>query len=294
MFLKDLFSKKFVITAEIGPPKGWQIEHCLCEAETYLKEKVDAINVTDNQSSVMRFGSLAACHMLKDRGLEPVFQIVCRDRNRIALQSDILSAAAFGIENLLLLTGDHTTLGDHKDAKPVFDLDAVSLIHTVKKLMGGYDLAGNKLDGEPPKFCLGAVVSPSAEPIEPQLLKMERKIKAGAEFFQTQLVFEPEKFANFMETVRKNFGEIPVMAGITILKSVGMAKFMNENVAGVFVTENFIEELKKDKEKTKSGQTGVEIAGKLIREMKQFCNGVHIMPLGWDSKVPKVLELAGL
>jgi len=295
MKLKELFEKnKFVITSEIGPPKGYHVEKCLNEAETYLKGRVDAINVTDNQSSVMRFGSLATCHFLKDRGMEPVYQVVCRDRNSIALQSDILSAAAFGIENLLLLTGDHTTLGDHKNAKPVFDLDSVSLIYTVKKLMSGEDIAGNKLEGEPPVFCLGAVVSPCSDPLEPQLFKMEKKIKAGAEFFQTQLVFEPERFLNFMNIVKKNFGAIPVMVGITILKSVGMAKFMNGNVAGVYVPDNMIEELKKDKEKTKSGQTGIEIAARLIKELKPYCQGVHIMPLGWDDRVPQILSLAGL
>lgn len=292
MKLSDLFKqKKFVITSEVGPPKGWQIEKTLEEAEI-IRGKVDAINVTDNQSSVMRFGSLGMCYFLKERGFEPVFQITCRDRNRLALQSDILNAAAFGIENLLLLTGDHPKLGDHPGAKPVFDLDSVSLIYTVKKLEEGVDLAGNKLEGEPPKFCLGAVVSPCAEPLEPQLFKMEKKIKAGAEFFQTQAVYEVDKFAKFMEKVR-HFG-VPIMAGIVILKSVGMAKYMNENVAGVYVPDNLIEELKKDKEKTKSGETGIEIAVRLIKELKPLCQGIHLMPLGWDDKVPKILELAGL
>jgi len=296
MKLKDLFkSGKFAVTSEIGPPKGCHIDNVLHEAETFLKGRVAAINVTDNQSSVMRFGSLATSHLLKDRGMEPVFQVVCRDRNRIALQSDILSAAGLGIENLLLLTGDHTKLGDHPGAKPVFDLDAVSLIHTVKKLEQGEDLAGNKLEGEPPKFCIGAVVSPGSEPIDPQLFKMEKKIKAGAEFFQTQLVFEVDKFVKFMEIVTQKFGkDIPVMAGITILKSVGMAKFMNANVAGVFVPDNLIEELKKDKEKTRSGETGIEIAVRLVKGLKPYCHGIHIMPLGWDSKVPEILSQAGL
>jgi 5,10-methylenetetrahydrofolate reductase len=294
MKLKDLFQKKFVITSEIGPPKGWQVQHLIEEAKKYLKDKVDAINVTDNQSSVMRFGSLGMCILLKQNGFEPIYQITCRDRNRLALQSDILNAAAFGIENLLLLTGDHTVLGDHKDAKPVFDLDSVSLIYTVKRLMDGYDLAGNKLEGEPPSFCIGAVVSPEAEPLDPQLFKMEKKILAGAEFFQTQLVFNPEKFIKFIDIVRKNFGEIPILAGITILKSVGMAKYMNENVAGVYVPEHLIEELKKDKEKTKSGQTGVEIAVRIIKEIKPYCNGIHIMPLGWDHKVSEIITLANL
>jgi len=294
MKLKDLFQKKFVITSEIGPPKGWQVQHLIEEAKKYLKDKIDAINVTDNQSSVMRFGSLGMCILLKQNGFEPIYQITCRDRNRLALQSDMLTAAAFGIENLLLLTGDHTVLGDHKDAKPVFDLDSVSLIYTVKRLMDGYDLAGNKLEGEPPSFCIGAVVSPEAEPLDPQLFKMEKKILAGAEFFQTQLVFNPEKFIKFIDIVRKNFGEIPILAGITILKSVGMAKYMNENVAGVYVPEHLIEELKKDKEKTKSGQTGVEIAARIIKEIKPYCNGIHIMPLGWDHKVPEIITLANL
>lgn len=292
MFLKDLLKQgKFVVTSEVGPPKGWQIDETFHEAEM-LKGKVDFVNVTDNQASVMRFGSLAACHLLHDRGFEPVFQITCRDRNRLALQSDILSAAGLGISNLLLLTGDHTTLGDHPDAKPVFDLDSVSLLHAVRRLEEGFDLAGNKLTGEPPKFCKGAVVSPCSEPLEPQLIKMEKKIKEGAEFFQTQAVYEADKFAKFMERVRP-WG-VPVLVGIVILKSVGMAKFMNDKVAGVHVPDNLIEELKKDKEKTKSGETGIEIAGRLIKDMKQMCQGVHLMPLGWTDKVPIILEKAGL
>jgi 5,10-methylenetetrahydrofolate reductase len=292
MKLSELFSKgEFVITSEAGPPKGIDLSKMLHEAEI-LKSKVHAINVTDNQSSVMRFGSLAACRLLKERGIEPVFQITCRDRNRIALQSDILSAAGLGIENLLLLTGDHTKLGDHPGAKPVFDLDSISLLYAVKKLESGEDLAGKKLEGAPPAFCKGAVVSPCADSVENQIIKMENKVRAGAQFFQTQAVYEPEKFARFIERV-KGFGA-PIMVGIVILKSVGMAKFMNENVAGVNVPDNIIEELKKDKEKTKSGQTGVEIAARLIKEMKPYCQGVHIMPLGWDDKVPEILKLAGL
>jgi len=292
MFLRDLFKQgKFVITSEIGPPKGCEIEETLKEAEM-IRGKVDAINVTDNQSSVMRFGSLATCHLLIEKGFDPVFQVVCRDRNRIALQSDILSAAGLGIKNLLLLTGDHPLLGDHPDAKPVFDLDSVSLIHVVKQLENGTDMMGNKLVGEPPKFCIGAVVSPCAEPLDPQLFKMEKKIKQGAEFFQTQAVYEPDKFAKFMDKVKS--WNIPILVGIVILKSVGMAKYMNEKVAGVHVPDTLIEELKKDKEKTKSGQTGVEIAARLIKELKPLCQGVHLMPLGWTDKVPEILKLAEL
>jgi len=282
---------KFVVTSEVGPPKGFHLEKMIHEAES-LQGKAHAINVTDNQSSVMRMAGLAACKALKDKGFETVFQITCRDRNRLALQSDILSAAYFGIENLLLLTGDHNKLGDHKDSKPVFDLDSVSLAYAVKRLEEGFDLAGNPLDGEPPKFCKGAVVSPCAEPLDPQLFKMEKKIKAGIEFFQTQAVYEVDKFEKFMKKV-SSFG-VPVYVGIVVLKTVGMAKFMNENVAGIHVPDSLIEELRKDKEKTKSGQTGIEIAGKLIKDMKPMCQGVHMMPLGWDDKVPKILELAGI
>ncbi len=294
MILKDIFFKKFVITAEIGPPKSWQVESLIQQYKKYLTEKIDAINVTDNQASVMKFGSLGMSILLKQNGFEPIYQITCRDRNRIALQSDILNAAFFGIQNLLLLTGDHPIVGDHKNAKPVFDLDSVSLIYTVKNLMQGYDLAGNKLSGEPPKFCIGAAVAPETEYLDSQIFKMEKKINAGAEFFQTQLVFNPEKFIKFINIVRKNFGKIPIMAGITILKSVNMAKFMNENIPGINIPESIIKQLELDKEKTKSGQKGLEIAANIIKDIKPYCEGIHIMPLGWINKIPQLLSLAEL
>ena len=275
----------------LAPPKGFHVEHLLEEAKTYLSG-ITAVNVTDNQSSVMRLGSLAMCKALKDEGLTPIYQLTCRDRNRIALQSDLLSAAMFGIENLLLLTGDHTKLGDHPQAKPVFDLDSVSLIHAVTKLEEGVDLGGNELIGEPPKFAKGAVVSPCSDSVDAQLAKMERKVMAGADYFQTQAVFEPEKFIKFMEKA-KQFGK-PVQVGIIIPKSAGMCKFMNNNVAGVHVPDEMIEELKKDKEKTKAGITGVEIAARIIKECKPYCQGVHIMALGWESKVPDLLKAAGI
>jgi len=292
MKITELFERgEFVVSAEVGPPKGIHVEHLLEEAKTYLSG-ITAVNVTDNQSSVMRLGSLAMSKALKDEGLTPIYQLTCRDRNRIALQSDILSAAMLGIENLLLLTGDHTKMGDHPQAKPVFDLDSVSLIHTVKKLEEGVDLGGNALIGEPPKFAKGAVVSPCSDSVDAQLAKMERKVRAGADYFQTQAVFEPEKFIKFMEKA-KQFGK-PVQVGIIIPKSAGMAKFMNNNVAGVHVPDDMIEELKKDKEKTKAGITGVEIAARIIKECKPYCQGVHIMALGWESKVPELLKQAGI
>lgn len=292
MRITELFDNgEFVVTAEVGPPKGIHIDHLVEEAKTYLSG-IHAVNVTDNQSSVMRLGSLATCKVLKDAGLTPIYQLTCRDRNRIALQSDLLSAAMLGIDNILCLTGDHTKMGDHPQAKPVFDLDSVSLLHTVCQLEKGVDLAGNALVGEPPKFAMGAVVSPCSESVDAQLAKMERKVMAGAEYFQTQAVYEPEKFMQFMEKA-KQFGK-PVQLGIVIPKSAGMAKFMNQNVAGIHIPQDMIDELAADKEKAKAGITGVEIAARIIRDCKPYCQGVHIMALGWESKVPDLLNLAGL
>jgi len=238
MKLLEIFqSGKFAVTSEVGPPKGVDIEEMFNAAEL-LRGKVYALNVTDQQSSVMRLGSLAVCHLLKMRGLEPVFQITCRDRNRIALQSDLLNAYVLGIENVLCLTGDYISLGDHPGAKPVFDLDSVSLLHAASELQQGQDLAGQKLKGSP-SFCLGAVVTPGANPIEPQIMKMEKKVKAGAQFFQTQAVYDPKRFEEFMSQVKHL--NVPVMVGIVLLKSAGMARFMNKNVAGVHVPEGLID-----------------------------------------------------
>lgn len=288
MKLSSLFNEgRFVVTSEIAPPKGTDTVEMLENAE-HLKSRVNAINITDQQSSVMRLGSLASSQLLKARGIEPVFQLTCRDRNRIALQSDLLSAWALGIENVLCLTGDHVVLGDFPDAKPVFDLDSVSLLKAAKGLNEGHDMGGRDLAGKP-DFCLGAVVTPGADSIEPQLIKMQRKIAAGAEFFQTQAVFDVEEFARFMSQA-STFG-VPVMAGIILLKSPGMAKFMNKNVAGVHVPRPLIEEIAKAEDR---GAVSVEIAARLIREIKELCQGVHIMPLGWEKRVPAVLERAGL
>ena len=292
MRITELFDNgQFVVTAEVGPPKGFHIEHLVEEAKEYLSG-ITAVNVTDNQSSVMRLGSLATCKSLKDAGLLPSYQLTCRDRNRMALQSDLLSAALFGIDNILCLTGDHTKMGDHPGAKPVFDLDSVSLLHTVCQLEKGLDLGGNALVGEPPKFAKGAVVSPCSDSVDAQLAKMERKVAAGADYFQTQAVFEPEKFISFMEKA-KQFGK-PVQLGVIIPKGAGMCKFMNKNVAGVHVPDEMIARLQADPERAKAGVTGVEIAAEIIKACKPYCQGVHIMALGWESKVPALLELAGI
>ena len=290
MRITELFDNgEFVVTAEVGPPKGIHLEHMVDEAKEYLSG-ITAVNVTDNQSSVMRMGSLPTCVALKNAGLTPILQLTCRDRNRIALQSELLGAAALGIDNILCLTGDHTKMGDHPGAKPVFDLDSVSLLHTVCQLEKGVDLAGNALIGEPPKFAKGAVVSPCSDSVDAQLAKMERKVMAGAEYFQTQAVFDSEKFISFMEKA-KQFGK-PVQLGVIIPKNAGMCKFMNKNVAGVHVPQWMIDELAADKERAKAGITGVELAAKVIKECRPYCQGLHIMALGWEAKVPELMKLA--
>jgi 5,10-methylenetetrahydrofolate reductase len=288
MTLKEkINNKKFIVTAEIGPPKGIDVKANLDEARL-LKDKVDAMNVTDSQSAVMRLGSLAVSCLLKKEGIEPIYQLTCRDRNRIALQSDALSAAVLGIENILALTGDHPSRGDHPEAKPVFDLDSVQLIETLKKLEKGKDLAGKELKGAP-KFCVGAVVNPGADPIEPELIKFEKKIKAGAEFFQTQGVYDVKAFSKFIDKVKHY--NICIIAGIILIKSPDMARFMNKNVAGIFIPDSLINEVEAAADKQ---QKAVEIAARTIKELKGLAQGVHIMSLGWNKLVPQILDKAGL
>ena len=288
MTLKEkIKNKKFIITAEIGPPKGIDIKPNLDEA-LLLKERVDAINVTDSQSAVMRLGSLAVSRLLKEEGIEPIYQLTCRDRNRIALQSDALSAAALGIENILVLTGDHPSRGDHPEAKPVFDLDSVQLISAIKGLEAGRDMAGKELKGSP-KFCVGAVVNPGADPMEPELIKFEKKIKAGAEFFQTQGVYDTGAFAKFIDKVKRY--DTCIIAGIILIKSPDMARFMNKNVAGIFIPDDLIKEVESALDKQ---QKAAEIAARTIKELKGLAQGVHIMSLGWNKLVPQILDRAGL
>lgn len=285
-----LQSGKFVVTAEVGPLKGTDT-HEIKEVAHLLKGKVDGTNVTDQQSAVMRLGSMVTCYLLKQEGLDPILQVTCRDRNRLAIQSDLLSAHVLGIRNVLCLTGDYPTLGDHPDAKPVYDLDSVQLVWAINRMNHGYDLSGNELQGKT-DFFIGAVVTPITDTeaaLELQLIKMEKKIEAGARFFQTQAIYDVDAFAKFMKRAEK-FG-VPILAGIIPLKSVGMARYMNKNVAGVFVPEHLIEEMAKAE---KPAQKGLEIAARLIRDVKDLCQGVHIMAIGWEKKVPEILELAGL
>lgn len=284
-----LAAGKFVVTAELGPPKGVDVTHLL-EMADLLRDHVDAVNVTDQQSSVMTLGSLTVCHLLRQRGIEPVFQVTCRDRNRIALQSDLLSAAVLGIENILCLTGDYVTLGDHPQAKPVFDLDSVTLLQTVAALQEGHDLAGKPLQGTP-TFFPGAVVNPGAKPLGPQIAKMEKKVEAGAKFFQTQAVYDPSQFERFVRQVE--YLKVPILVGIILLKSAAMARFMNSNVAGVTVPDDLIEEISSVPMPERPAKA-VQIGARLIRQMRGMCQGVHIMTLGWERHVPPLLAEAGL
>jgi methylenetetrahydrofolate reductase (NADPH) len=280
---------EFIITSEVGPMKG-----CISGSTTpaFLKEAravakhVHAINVTDNQSAIMKLGSLAASVRLKQEGIEPIFQMTCRDRNRIALQSDLLTACSLGIENVLCLTGDHIKLGDHTSAKPVFDIDSVQLIAIARKLNQRYDMAGNALT-EATSLAIGAVVNPNFEPLDLQLIKMEKKVAAGAEFFQTQAVYDLALFEKFMEKASR-FG-VPIQYGIVMIKSPEMAKYMNEHVSGVTVPDSLIEEIgsvPKEGRKEKA----MEMTARLAGEIAPMVQGIHFMPLGWSEIVPEIVE----
>ncbi len=290
-FKEALDSGKFVVTAEIGPPKGVNLEPVKHHIEL-LKDRVDGLNVTDNQSSVLRYPSLGGAILVKELGGEPILQMTCRDRNRLALQADLFFAFSRGIRNVLCLTGDAVVVGDHKDAKGVFDLDSVQLLDAIHTLADGKDLAGNPLDGAP-TFCKGAIVTPEAQTLEPQLLKFEKKVEAGAEFIQTQAIYDLNNFANFMDYARKF--KVKILAGIVVLVSAGMAKFMNKNVPGIFVPKQLIEELE-GAPKGKALETGIGIAARTIKTIRDegLADGVHIMAIGKEEAVPRILDLAGI
>ncbi|MDK2919197.1 MAG: methylenetetrahydrofolate reductase [Candidatus Petromonas sp.] len=288
--LKNALEKgDFGITVEMAPPKGTDFSH-LVECAKAVKGKVHGVNVTDFQSAAMRATSLATCKILKDIGLEPVMQLTGRDRNRIAIQGELLSAGTFEIENILALTGDHTVVGDHPGAKPVFDLDSVGILETASILNKGEDMEGNKLKGKT-NFYLGACVTPKYEPLELQILKMEKKIKAGARFFQTQGVYDIETMRIFKEKTKHL--DAKILAGIIPLKSAGMAKYMNKNVPGIFVPDELITRMKNAENRI---EEGIKISGELIRQLKEegLCDGVHIMAIGAEENIPAILKAAGL
>ena len=288
-FKEALEAGDFVITAECGPPKGTDISE-LKEHAKHLLGKVHALNVTDNQSSVMRAGSLSISKVLLDMGHDPIYQLTCRDRNRLAIQSDLLSAHILGIRNLLCLTGDSISVGDHKEAKAVFDLESVQLLKVVDTMNKGKDMVGNDLKGATSLFA-GAVVTPEANPVEPQLMKFSKKVKVGAKFFQTQAIYDIEKFKTFMEYARKF--DTKILAGILLLRSAGMANFLNANVPGITVPQHLIDELK-TAGKEKALDCGMDIAARQIRELKGICDGVHVMAIELEDKVPEILKRAGV
>jgi len=289
---KTLENKEFAITCEIGPPKGVDITE-VQETAKILKGIVNAVNVTDLQSSVMRLGSLVTCHLLVDYGIEPIFQMTCRDRNRLALQSDLLSAYVMGIKNVLALTGDHTTVGDHPQSKPVYDLDSVSLLWTMKKLEMGTDIAGKQLTGNP-VFFKGAVVNPGADTdisLNLQLLKMQKKIDAGAQFFQTQAIFDADSFERFMERIDKLDIKTPILAGIILLKSEKMANYMNKFVPGINVPQRIIDKMAQSQDKV---ATMLDITQELVEKIKPIAQGIHIQALGWEKHVPTLIKNLGV
>lgn len=286
-FEEKLESGKFLVTTEVGPPKGADITELVHHIDL-LKDRVDAINVTDHQSSVMRYPSLGGCLLVKEHGGEPILQTTCRDRNRMALEADLLFAHSKGIHNVLALTGDSVDIGDHPTVKPVFDIESVQLIRLIRTLESGKDDAGNDLKGAP-EFCIGASVHPAADFIEPQLVKFEKKVAAGAQFFQTQGIFELAGFRRFMQYASQF--NVKILAGIIVMASARMAKYMNNNVPGIIIPQEVIDELA-TAEKGKGLEKGIEIAVRLIRGIKEegLCDGVHIMAVGNEGIVPEIIE----
>lgn len=270
----------FVYTSEISPERGTELSRMKSIYDSQ-KDLVTAFNVTDNQGANMKMSSLAGSAYIKSIGGEPVFQQTCRDRNRMALESDLLGASALGVGNVLALTGDHISFGDHKHAKQVYDIDSVNLIEIIKSLNAGVDINGGTLNG-PTDFYIGAAVNPESVPLEPQLLKFEKKIRAGCDFFQTQAIFSPEKFGKFYDFY-KNYERVKIIGGIYILKSAGTARFMNKNIPGIYIPEEIIKELENSSNPL---ETGIEIAVRISREIKSMVHGIHIMAYGIESIVP--------
>ena len=293
---------KFAITAEMAPPKGCDFTEQL-EVAQLLKGKVHGINVTDMQSACLKASSLGLCIHLKNAGLEPIVQVTGRDRNRMAIMGDMLSAASFGIDTMLALTGDHPVVGDCKNAKPVYDLDSVGILNMLSEMeASGLDCGGNALSATP-TFFKGAAVTPVYEPQILQINKLRQKVEAGARYIQTQGIFDLEALKRFMDAVDKAGIDVPIMAGIIPLKSAGMAKFMNGNVPGIDVPQHMIERLEAAAEEGKQtgvkglpGKLGVEMAAELVAQIKDqgICPGVHIMAIGAEKNVPIILEKAGI
>jgi len=278
---------KFVITTELGPPKGVDVSKALEEARA-MGPRVDAMNVTDLQGGVMKLGSIALSRILIEEGIEPVFQLTAASRNRLAVQSDLLSAYVLGIRNVLLLGGDPPKVGDHPDAKPVYDLDTMGLFQAAKSLKDGKDLAGKELEGAPKDLFIGGAANPIVDDLDTERQKIDKKIELGCEFFQTQAVFDSSLYEKFLAKAKGI--KQPFLAGIIILKSAKMAKFMNDHIPGIRVPDPLIQEIDAAPDKRKKA---VEIAARLLKALRPMVQGFHIMPIGWGDLIPKILEAAG-
>lgn len=288
--MESLMSRDFTLSGEVDPPKGANKDTITHQAEL-LKPHVVAANVTDNPLGIVIMNTLVPCHIMQNElGLEAVYQVTCRDRNRIAIQSDLLGASALGIPNVLALTGDHPSLGDHPESKPVFDLGSVELVGLIKRMVDDEtDYAGNKLDVAP-KMHIGVALSPGIDPIEPEIMKLEKKIEAGAEFAQTQCVYDTKVLEKLLDAT--SHLDIPIMPGIAPLKSVGMAKFMASNVPGVTIPHEMIETLKSA---NNVKEATIDITARLLHDIKKLgFPGAHIMPVGMDAYVGEIIKRAGI
>ncbi|OGP74401.1 MAG: hypothetical protein A2W09_00895 [Deltaproteobacteria bacterium RBG_16_50_11] len=288
-FKECLDSGKFSVIVEFQPPKGNDLSELYENAEL-LRGRVDAVNVPDLQNAIMRLGSLSVCSLLKTKGMEVIYNLSCSARNRLALQSELLNASALGMTNVLLLHGEHPSIGDHFEAQPCFDLDVMGLLGTAKRLQEGYDLMGNDLQGKP-RFCVGTLVNASSKGhvLDLELMDMEKKIRLGVDFFVTNSIYDVSVFEPFAKKVA-HF-KVPIIVGITLLKSVGMARYVNKHVEGSFIPDAIIDQLVKGSDKQKAS---TEIAGHLIRELKPLCQGIQIIPIGWEKQIPALLDQAGL
>tara|TARA_Y100001960_G_C14744197_1_gene864715 strand:- start:371 stop:1252 length:882 start_codon:yes stop_codon:yes gene_type:complete len=284
-----LKSGKFAVTCELNPPKGTDLEKLFKKANM-LKDRVVAINITDSAGSNMTMAPIAVSHFLNHRGIEPILQITGRDRNRIAIQADLIAASALGITNILTMSGDPPQHGDHPEAKPVFDLNSTQVLDAMKSMQGGKDLGENVLEGNP-EFFRGAVVNPGAKDLESEFAKMEEKVSSGAQFFQTQAIFEPDALEEFMVTAKKF--DVPILAGIIVLKSTKMANYLNSYLPGISIPDNIIKSLDlNDREAIK--KESVSITSNIIKEIQGMCDGVHVMAIGWENTIPDILDQSNI
>lgn len=289
-FREAVESGKFVITAELEPPKGTDLTAVLKQARA-LVGLVHGVNVTDNQTAVMRMCPLALCKSFIDLGLDPIMQVTIRDRNRLAIQSDLLGAHALGIRNILSLRGDPLKVGDHIEAKAVFDLESTQILEVIGSLNRGKDLAGNNLQGATDLWG-GAAASPDAQDLDLELAMFEKKMTCGAQFFQTQGVYDPQTFKQFMLKVNRFSAKI--LAGIIVIKSAKMAEYMNKHIPGIKIPERLVEELQAASGKEEAVQVGIDIAARTIQAVRDVCHGVHIMAVGMRERVPEIIRRAGL